>query len=717
MKPSIGKMPPQESSIARKSDTYQGLFYRLLMLAGVVMLVSQIVISWIALKGFEQDLKPEINQKSIAVGRALISELSYAVNDLGVPVNELVGVDEYFKGIMDSNSDIRFLAIFDPSSHQLLYERNLPEGLLNQIQDNLSNSNTPIEPHRIRVVDQFVDSEFPIYSGGEPVAILHVGVSGASLQKQLATIFYEVVSVIVVSMVITLEFLMLFMSMQILGPTAHLQRVLEAGSKGIFTDRVQLKPRNEIGVLVASLNRLLYHLEQRYQDFQFELRELRDAQIDPLISQKIAALKQQAEKIYRFSDQFREIEKTPTLIRVPFFLFIFSEELSRSFFPLFVGSLVPIEPVLSYEVMIGLPITLFMTATFAATLFAGGLTHRLGSSRLFLLGVGCAFIGYLGTFLSDSYLELVVWRCLNGIGYGLIFNACETWVALHAKESNRAYSASSFVGAVFAGIVCGPSLGGMFADYVGPQATFLISAGLSILSGLTAYRLLGSSKSKSVREENKVVDTPRILPWKVLFSNARFIGVVLTAVPTKTTLSGFLFFMVPLYLNELGYTKTQTGQVMMLYGALILVGTPFVSRLADHTRRYTMILFSGSLMSGLGLIIILTGTYLNNEYFAVLIAIIALGSGHCLIMSPQFAIVQEIVYSYRDVIAMPVSISVYRFVDRVGLIIGPMLAALLVQKISYPHATAVFGIMVLVSMLLSMFAMSVHNHKASGRIV
>lgn len=697
----------QELAGVQVSSQQRGLFLRLLVLGSVVMLVSQIAISWIALKSFEEELKPELNQKAIAVGRALSSELSYAINELGIPPRELVGVGEYFENILSVNKDIQFLALVDNSS-RIMHERNLPQELHNRLQENAHDPEMPPKTYWTGSIDKYLDSGFPIYSGKDLKAALHVGVSVDNIRQQLITVLYEIIAVIIVSMVITLEFLMMFMSLRILDPMAHLQKVLEAGSKGEFTHRVMLRVRNEVGLMASSLNRLLFHLEQRYMDFQFELRELRDAQIDPLVSQKIAMLKTQANRRYWFSNRYRFVEKTPALIRVPFFLFIFSEELSRSFFPLFVSRFIPVEPVFSFEVMISLPITLFMVAIFVATLFAGKLTQRLGSSRLFLIGISLAFIGYCGTFFCDDYTELILWRCLNGIGYGLIFNACETWVALYANESNRAYSASAFVGAIFAGYVCGPSMGGMFADYIGQQMTFLISAGLSIISGLVAYQLLTIFEEELKTQTNPVPESrlPGLGPWKILFGNPRFIGIVLTAVPTRATLSAFLFFLVPLYLNHLGHSNTQIGQMMMIYGVLIVVGTPVISRLADYSGKYVTFTIVGASISGLGLFSALLGSYLGGESRAVLIAIIAVGFGHCLVMSPLYAIMQQIVFGYHTHIEIPVAISIYRFVDRVGLVIGPLLAALLIQQMSYAAAMATIGGIVLIATGLSLFAMT-----------
>ena len=692
----------------------RGLFLRLLLLGSALMLVSQIIISWIALDRFEEALSPQLNQKAVAVGRAITSDIAYAVDQLGIPMHQVVGVNPYFESILDSNPDVQYLSIVDHES-KVLFDQNLPQ----EVRSNLANSQRlPIESkhsHFNREIGEYLDIRFPIYIDDSPVGNLHVGISSASVRKQLSAIVFEVISVILVSMVITIEFLTLFMSRNILAPAAHVHKVFDAGSKGSFTHRLAMRARNEFGIMVSSLNRLLFELEQRYQDFQFELRELRDAQIDPRISQKIATLLTRSNKRFGFLNQFATVEKTASLIRMPFFLFIFSEEMSRSFFPLFVIGFIPIEPALPYEMMIGLPIALFMTATFLATLMAGKWTFRIGCSRLFLIGIGFAFIGYCGTFLAESYAQLIVWRCLNGVGYGLIFNACETWIALHSKESNRAHGASAYVGAIFAAYVCGPSLGGMFAEHLGQNLTFLISAGLALLSGYAAYRLLAGSHPETSSDEtaNATARHSGMQPWKILFSNNRFIGIMLTAVSTRTTLAAFLFFLIPLYLNELGHNTTEIGQMMMLYGAIIVIGTPAIAAFCDKAGRYFPLTVAGAAISGCGLLFVLANGYFGASQ-TVLFSIVTVGIGHCLILSPQYAIMQQIVYEHRHDIERSVSISIYRFVDRIGLIIGPLLAAMLIQRMSYPHAIAVIGLIVLGAILLSVLFIRIGRSRSSS---
>ena len=144
--------------------------------------------------------------------------------------------------------------------------------------------------------------------------------------------------------------------------------------------------------------------------------------------------------------------------------------------------------------MFGLPITLFMLAGMLMVPFAGGLNERFGTRRVFLAGLVPATIGYAGTFLAQDYLRSSSrGEFVSGIGYGLIFIAAQAWVAEHTDVRHRAQGMTVFVGAAFAAAICGPSIGGILADRLGFETTFLISAGLAAISGALVYTMLDAT--------------------------------------------------------------------------------------------------------------------------------------------------------------------------------------------------------------------------------
>ena len=572
----------------------RGILGRLVLLAILVLLLGQIVVSWFAVTGFERALAPQLSQKAGAVGRAVADQIEFVVSDLGIPPDDLVGVDSFLDKILESNQDIEYLIMVDADA-QLQFARGISPETLARVLPSLPSASA--EMNAKTEVAGYIDSVFPIAADGRVATVLHVGVSSDYVRDRLSELLYEAVTVIIVSLLVTLEFLMFLMSVRVSGPLERIETILVEGARGIFGNHLAIRARDEIGDLVGALNRALRNLQQRYEDFQFDVREIKEAQIDKGIVSRIQDVCQPVDDRYRFSGGTELRPRNAMQIRVPLFLFMFAEELPRSFLPLFIAQVSPTDAVISDELLFGLPITLFMLAGMIVVPIGGGLADRFGARTVFLAGIVPATIGYAGTFLAQEYLELVGWRVLSGIGYGLIFISAQAWVADNTDERNRAQGMTVFVGGVFAATICGPSIGGIFADRIGFEATFLISAALATTSGLLVYAMLDNSP-RGRRVRRAVFGGQE---WRTLLSDGRLFAVtVLAAIPGKLILAGFLFYLVPLYLSELGNRQSIIGWMIMLYGVSTLAFMPFAARFADRSGRHASVVAMGGLVAGLG---------------------------------------------------------------------------------------------------------------------
>ena len=680
----------------------RGVLARLLLLSVAVLLLGQIVVVWFALSGFERELEPQLTQKAGVVGRAVADQIRFVVDDLGIPPDELVGVEPFLDQVLSSNADIEYLLMLDSSS-QVQFAQGLPPETMQQVLSGLSEAGAGT----MTEVAGFIDSAFPIVTGDRVATFLHVGVSNEYVRARLSDLLYEAVTVIVVSLLVTLEFLIFFMSMRVSGPLRHIETMLTDGARGIFCNHIALKARDEIGEFVAAFNRTLRGLRQRYEDFRFDAREIEDAQIDRDIARRIQTACRQVEDRYRFTGGVELWPRSAMHIRIPLFLFMFAEELPRSFLPLFVARLSPADAVLSDELLFGLPITLFMLAGAIMVPLGGGFADRYGARRVFLAGVVPAVAGYAGTFFAQGYFDLIAWRVLSGIGYGLIFISAQAWVAENTDERNRAQDMAVFVGAVFAATICGPSIGGILADRIGFEATFLISASLATVSGLIVYAMLEGSVARPA----SLQPTFRRDEWRALVSDARLFAVcVFAAVPGKLILTGFLFYLVPLYLSELGNRQSIIGWMIMLYGVSTLACMPFASRFADRTGRHASVVAVGGILAGLGCLASLFESSIGATS-AVMIAILALGVGHALSLTSQLAIVQEVADRHPGGLGPASVIGVYRVLDRVGMIVGPLVAGGLAAGFGYQYA--IVGVGVIVLALMSVYAILVSL--AAGR--
>ena len=705
--PAQNLVVPDHALLRKGITRSRGTLGRLILLAAIILMLGQIVVAWFAVTGFERVLEPQLGRKADVVGRAISSQLSFVMDDLRIPPDELVAVDPFLDKLLASNPDIEYLIIRDASS-EVLFSRGISAEVLERILPGLPDAGGAAASRA--EVSGFINGAFPIIVDGAVSAVLHVGTSGEHVRSRLSDLLYEAVTVIVVSLLVTLEILMFLMSVRISGPMERIEAILQEGVRGVFGNQLLIRSRDEIGALGAALNRALRGLRQRYEDFQFDAREIRDAQIDQGIAQRIRTACQQVDDRYRFAGGAALRPRSAMQMRVPLFLFMFAEELPRSFLPLFVTRLSPADTAISDELLFGLPIALFMLAGAVTIPFGGRLADRFGARLVFLAGIVPAIVGYCGTFIAQGYYDLVGWRILSGFGYGLIFIAAQAWVAENTQERSRAQDMSVFVGAVFAATICGPSIGGILAGRIGYEATFLISAALAIVSGLVVYAMLDeSTKNRPMIRTATVGDQ-----WRALLSDSRLFAVtIFAAVPGKLILAGFLFYLVPLYLSELGNRQSVIGWMIMLYGVSTLLCMPFATRYADRFGRHDVVVAVGGMLAGLGCLASLSDTAVGGASNAVLIAILALGVGHALSLASQLAIVQEVAGRHHG-LGQASIIGAYRLVERAGMVLGPVVAGVLAANFGYQGAIVGIGIIVLVCIALYMIVMYLSGSPSSA---
>ncbi len=686
----------------------RGVLGRLVLLSVVVLLLGQVLVAWFAVTGFESALAPQLNQKARAVGRSISDQLEFVVADLGIPPEELVGVEPFLDGILAANEDIEYTILRDASS-KVLSARGLSPEALERVLPGLPGAESPAGS--TSEVAGFTNSVFPVFVEGRVATVLHVGVSETYLRDQLSDLLYEVVTVIVVSLLVTLEFLLFLMSVRVSAPMKRVETILAEGARGRFASRFAMRARDEIGELVASLNRTVQSLRQRYEDFCFEVREIKDAQIDRDIAKRIEAAGQQIDLRYRFSGG-RELRlRNAMQIRVPLFLFMFAEELPRSFVPLFASRVGPTGAGVPDELLFGLPIALFMLAGMIMVPIAGGLADRFGTRRVFLAGVVPAVIGYAGTFVAQGYFDFIAWRVLSGIGYGLIFAAASAWIADASDERDRTQGIAVFVGAAFVAAICGPSIGGILAERIGFGETFLISAVLAAASGVLIYAMLDGR----VRTPATHRGAFGVLAWRALLSDRRLFALsVLSAIPGKMILTGLLFYLVPVYLTELGYRLSVIGWMIALYGTATFATTSLVTRFANRFEGHVWFVAMGGALAGLGCLASLAPGAVGGPLYALMIAILALGFGHSLSLTCEVAAVSNLPVR-RGGWHQASMIGAYRLAERSGMVLGPLVAGALATGLGYRGAIVAMGAILLVSIAAYAFLMAPIHPAADAR--
>jgi MFS family permease len=407
----------------------------------------------------------------------------------------------------------------------------------------------------------------------------------------------------------------------------------------------------------------------------------------PGLAQAQAGLHALAQR-YRFGRENETREADPGLlakVRAPLFVFILAEELTRSFLPAYVQKLLVPLPGLSPQLVLGLPIALFMLIVAIGQPFFGLWCERLGHRRAMLAGGAVAAVGFVGSALAYNVLDLLAWRSLCGVGYGMVFVAAQSYVLDHAPPTQRASSFAIFVGAIMAAGVCGPSIGGILADNIGMRPTFALAALLAVGSLLVMRGLPGGRAAIEGRPPTRM---PRLGEIGALLMNRNFMLVTgIAAMPAKILLTGVCFYLIPLYVLTVDSTQAMAGRILMAYGAVMVVMAPLSAALATTRERMHWLVGGGLIVSGLGGALMLAGAGIGWVFAAVVLV----GIGQALSISAQSALVAE--HCTEEIARMGdgVVYGVYRLLERLGNALGPMLAAGLVLLVGYRDSFVVIG--------------------------
>ena len=380
-------------------------------------------------------------------------------------------------------------------------------------------------------------------------------------------------------------------------------------------------------------------------------------------------------------------------MRAPFFLFLFSEDLSRSFLPLYAGTL-PAGPfAIPLHLVVSLPITLFMLIVALSQPGLGAWSERIGRRRAFLAGGAIGALAHLGSAFAGSFAVLLALRAFAGFAWAVAFVAAQGLVIDHTDRDTRTRGLAGFVGIIMAASICGPPIGGLLADGLGARWTFAIAALLAAGATLLAWRDLPRARPAS-----HAVASLHMRDYAAALANPRFAALLgLAAVPAKVIVIAFCFYLVPLYVAESGHGAAMAGRIIMLYSIMMVLLVPVAAEVVEriqrarHIRPHAAFVAGGLVVSGLAGLLMLLPLGLTG----VAVLVLLLGVAQAASIAPQAAMVADVNAGRTGRLGESAIYGVYRLVERMGNAMGPLIAAFLLQVAGFGVAFATIGVAVL----------------------
>ncbi|WP_236686342.1 MFS transporter [Paramagnetospirillum magnetotacticum] len=669
-------------------DRTRPLFLRLLMLVILVLVPPVAWISNQAMGEFTRGLTPEMDKKAEAIGRDLEASVERAVG-YGIPLDRLQGVDQFFAPVLAANPELRYLAITDRLG-KVLFAEGADHTVLASVYDG-QDFETDLDHPRKFILGGFVDLAQPLSAKGSRIGHVHVGMDQDYVRGRVEEILIDLGVVTLVALLVAVEILLFVVTFNITGPMRVVGIVMDRVRRGDFSAMAGVTSDDEVGRFVHGFNAAIRLADQLFRRLEAYIDEVKAAHFDQGVVEKVRDIESRVRFLFRFSRNGQsEVvnEHQATDIRLPLFLFVFAEEISRSFMPLYIRDLYAPISGLTPELVIGLPIALFMLVIALASPSASLLANRLGARRVFLIGLVPATIGFVMSGLAFSVYDLILWRMATALGYAFITMACQGYIAQVSRQQTRAQGLGVYVGAVLTASVCGTGIGGVLAERVGYRITFIVAAVLTVITAILIWRLLDSA------QPGGEVTSPRKREFLRLLRNWRFSAlVVFAAIPAKLALTGFMFFLVPLTLSQNpSIDLGDMARMMMVYPVSVVLLSPLAARFADRVGWRAGLVALGGVIGGAGLVL---PAYWSDPVAAVQVAILMLGISHGLSASPQLAMIPDLCWTECRAIGQTNVLAFLRLAERIGSFVGPLLAAVLIPVYGYQGAIIALGWVVL----------------------
>lgn len=220
----------------------------------------------------------------------------------------------------------------------------------------------------------------------------------------------------------------------------------------------------------------------------------------------------------------------------------------------------------------GLLVAAYAAGALAAALPGGIAAARYGPRRAMLIGIALMGVASLGFGFAGDAWTLGIARFAQGVGGSLAWAGALTWLIAASPVSRRGEMLGTAIGSAIFGALLGPAVGAL-ADRVGPREVFVGLAGVTVVLAAWTLRTPGAAAewplpgaiSRALRD----VEIRQAL-W-------------LMSVPALVF--GVVGVLIPLKLDEAGWSATAIAIAWVASAAIEMVLAPLIGRVSDRRGR------------------------------------------------------------------------------------------------------------------------------------
>ncbi|MGB9730052.1 MAG: MFS transporter [Thermoprotei archaeon] len=339
---------------------------------------------------------------------------------------------------------------------------------------------------------------------------------------------------------------------------------------------------------------------------------------------------------------------------------------------------------------VGLAVGSVSVGTMLFDIPSGFILSKMSERKFLFLTFLTLILSLLGIAFSESYLALIFFVIIFGVGVSFWSLVRHYMIAMHAMYDHRG-RASSLVGASYRiGTFIGPILGGFLIANYGYQLTFLVGS-LIIIMIIPIYLIYNRASFNHIildHNENDIsVSRTRIIwRWVILFG----LGYI-----TAQIIRYGRYFLIPVYgENIIILSEFQLGLVLGLSGFLSVLTSYPSGFIIDRLGRRFSVLISFLIM-GLGFLFLA----IFSDVMVFVIASMIIGVGDGFGSGIMITLGADIASKYDKGTASKF-LGYWRFMGDIGNSLGPMLLGILSSMIALIPSSIILGI---ISMLFAVF--------------
>ena len=258
---------------------------------------------------------------------------------------------------------------------------------------------------------------------------------------------------------------------------------------------------------------------------------------------------------------------------------------------------------------IGLTFSIFALTQTIFGPFSGRLSDRFGRKPFIVAGLTLYMVAALGYLTANSFVQVMAFRALSGVGTSLIFSVARAYIGDMVPRGYEGRWFGFFATADIIGFGTGPLIAGILRQAIGFDSVFIAMALLMASSAAIVFVLLPVRAPRiRVRTEHGVEEEEPQIPgvglWQALHHRL-VLALTLTTGFTSLSFGATFSFLAVRLENDLGVAPALVGVAFGVENLSSGIAQPIMGRVVDAGDRRLIvavgIFLSSTLLASLGL--------------------------------------------------------------------------------------------------------------------